>query len=174
VRDANCGRTALCEGLQVDDGGNVLVYGRCTAKGATGAPCETSGGFFIASPDCAGSQVCAGLVLGGGGASVAGRCALPSDVGGRCHPESALSGGGADGCYLGLFCDAATERCVLPPKAGAACVDGRCDGGAYCDGKVCLPVKKPGESCRSSSECGWSCEDGRCSVVPDALPCRAP
>ncbi len=174
VRDANCGPGALCEGLQVDNGGNVVVYGRCSVKGAFGAPCETAGGFFIASPDCAGAQVCAGLVLESGGAATTGKCALPADVGGRCYPASALSGGGADGCYLGLLCDPKTERCVLPPKAGAACVDDKCAAGAYCDGSTCVPMKKPGEACRSSSECAWSCDDGKCSPVPDGNPCRAP
>jgi hypothetical protein len=174
VRDANCGVGGLCEGLQVDDGGNVLVYGRCKAKGAVGTSCRTAGGFFLVSPDCAGAQVCAGLVLAGGSAATDGTCSLPADVGGRCYPASENSGGGANGCYLGLFCDPATERCVLPPKAGAPCVDGRCESGAYCDGQTCLPAKKPGEACRESFECGWSCDDGKCSQVPSEIPCRAP
>jgi hypothetical protein len=107
---------------------------RCLARGGVGEAC-------LAMSDCAAGLSCRP------GASGSGQCAALGAEGEACGLSLA--------CGPGLVCVGASCR-RLPP-AGEACLQGRCDDGAYCstgaDGGSCEARRDAGVGCVDDAEC---------------------
>lgn len=131
--------------------------GTCAAQVDAGATCTSVQSLLvgIASPQCKGNQICAGLVLdSNGGVTTPGHCDVPHDVGGAC---TATGSSATQGCYYGLVCDG-TNHCAALPKAGSPCVlrlgTRVCDPAAWCDNAGnCQALKSDGSACASYKEC---------------------
>ena len=145
----------------------------CQPRVDAGAACTASAAGYspsIISPQCKGSQTCAGRTPG-----TPGKCGVPQDVGGPCTPP-AIRAAGPTGCFFGLVCDPATSKCALPPKAGSHCIDYICDlNTAYCDyaggSLVCAAKINDGGACANDWQCHPSsiC-DGHCSPPTSSGP----
>ncbi len=79
------------------------------------------------------------------------------------------------GYYDSVFCSAAQDQ-----GGGSGCPtqcadDGVCDGGAHCEGGICVPDQDVGEACGPDSQCaaGLSCVDGVCCSESCTGTCRA-
>jgi hypothetical protein len=181
-------RAPLAKGAACEPAGlSCEVHLRCVAAGAgltcqdrapEGAPCVVgASGLGLASPDCAGNQVCLGLELDADGTIlVPGRCATPHDVGGACVPRNGREGldDGAVGCFLGLRCDETTSRCVALPGPDAPCVADECNQAAFCDAGTCRALLADGAPCAGSSQCQHVClaATQACGPSPATASCR--
>lgn len=170
LADASCGHGLYCAKAAAGDGS-------CAPRLAAGASCEKGSKdvLGVASPQCAGNQVCVGLVLDDQGAVLfAGKCANPVDLAGACAPTNGRAGAALSdsGCFLGLQCDAGSKTCARFAGPGGACPDKQCDTTAYCADRLCHALKADGDACKSSSECLNSCVSGACRAA-SATRCHA-
>ena len=141
--------TPCANGLYCKEG---AAGSTCEPRLAAGATCEEPS-FFGESRECASRQVCAGAAVGMAGSST-GTCATPQDEGGPCTPVDASAFFASTGCFLGLVCDPATNKCAEPPAVGQDCIVGSCASGAWCDDtNKCVAAKADGASCQDDSEC---------------------
>jgi len=124
--------------------------------------------------DSACADVTAGLVPAGGSCFADAECVQAacdlSACPGRCIARVAGDSCGTPGqppCADGLYCDAATSRCVPRRAAGACRAGGECAEAFTCAGAVCVACGDAGQACCGQPRChaGLDCVGGACHAA---------
>lgn len=155
--------------------------GTCSPQVAAGGACivgPTPGVRSLVSQQCAGTQLCMGLILIGtsDAAQTPGHCDVPRDVGGSCLQTGDAA---TTGCLIGLQCDA-SSHCAVPPS-GAPCEQDWPTGLTVCDpsstycgpGSVCTPLVEDGSSC-PPEDSSYVCSSGSCITSDFGGVCSGP
>lgn len=179
---AGCNSDEACAPELYCVGAGDEATGRCVQRVGQGGACGQSdelADVAARGAQCAEGLVCKGLGRKDSGEPIAGVCAVPADIGGRCLDEPPglqlfVSGclGAAAPPGAGLLCSGGL--CVEPPVSGPCAPHATCRRGvSYCEPatSTCQPLHPPGSACDRDLECAsHSC--GATGCAPEVRVCH--